>query len=106
MLIDVPDYELETKENMVVLQSEVSVSPLDTLIRHYSSWHRLKKAIVWILRIRNILLCRSRKDLANVDKYIGLNITVHELTYAERCVIKYVQGRVFAEEVKKVTREG
>jgi hypothetical protein len=106
MLIDVPDDELETKQKMIVLQSEVSVSPLDTLIRHYSSWHRLKKAVVWVLRIRNILLCRSRKDLANVGKYIGLNITVRELTYAERCVIKYVQGRVFAEEVKQVTREG
>ena len=38
--------------------------PVDRIIRHHSSWYRLKKCIAWILRYHQKLLqaCRRRKE--------------------------------------------
>ena len=105
-LCDIPESELEIKKQMHVLQVEVTMMPVDKLIQHYSSLHRLKKAVVWILRIKNILLSKSHKEQDRIEQLFKTNITVEELMFAERYIVEYVQHSVFAEEIKQVSREG
>lgn len=36
-------------------------NPTSTLLHHFSSWSKLKKAVAWYLKVRNVLLQLSRK---------------------------------------------
>nr|XP_054773349.1 uncharacterized protein LOC129281437 [Lytechinus pictus] len=67
---------------------------MDILIEHYSSWHRLLKAVAWILRVRQLL--RSKVH----DNFSGSRgpISTEELATAEEAVIRYVQQRTYVEE--------
>lgn len=35
--------------------------PIDKLISHYPKWYKLKRAVAWILKIKEMLLHLSRK---------------------------------------------
>lgn len=103
---DVSGSELEIKKHLTVLQADVSVKQVDKFILYYSSWYRLKKAVVWWLKIKGILLLRSRNELDKVDQYTKSSITVEELIYAEQYIVMYVQGCVFAAEIKQISSTG
>ena len=105
-LFDIPESELEIKKQMHVLQAKVTMMPVDKLIQHYSSLHRLKKAVVWILIIKNILLPKIRKEQDRFEQLFKTSITVEELMFAEKYIVEYIQHSVFAEEIKQVSREG
>ncbi|KAK3748896.1 hypothetical protein QZH41_002885 [Actinostola sp. cb2023] len=65
------------------------------MIHHYSSWHRLKKRMAWILRYRDNLLraCRKRKEKEAI-KYVTKKptpITTEEMQCAETEILKHVQ---------------
>lgn len=68
-----PDIPREVKEDNTDIKKEkksfpatstVEYDPLDRMVQSYSSWHRLKKVMAWILRYRSNLLheCHRRKE--------------------------------------------
>ena len=65
--------------------------PLDVLIRHYSSYYRLKKAVSWLIRFKLYL----RGDRFNV----GNPITVDEIKSADTIITQHVQADVFRDEI-------
>ncbi|XP_076032463.1 uncharacterized protein LOC143020186 [Oratosquilla oratoria] len=73
-------------------QSGVTQHPIDTLIEHYSSLYRLKKAVGWWLRLIQFL------------KKIPQNspLEIHELKHAENLIVKHVQGRAYFHETKNI----
>ncbi|XP_043242095.1 uncharacterized protein LOC122391859 [Amphibalanus amphitrite] len=88
------------------LNREEEVSPTDKLIRYFSCWHRLKKAVAWVLRVKTMLQDRRRKRLRGLQQDVGKNekqklrlLTTDELQEAEDAVIRYVQRQSFPEEV-------
>ena len=86
--LDVDDRELKKPVALVCTQG--SIHSIDLLCSHFSSWHKLKKALSWILRVRNALLHRSScKGLISVD----------ELKESERIILRHVQLSCFPSEV-------
>ncbi|KAK3722273.1 hypothetical protein QZH41_005187 [Actinostola sp. cb2023] len=90
---DDPEVKLETK--VVSLATSSETDPIDRMIHHYSSWHRLKKHMAWILRYRDNLLraCRKRKEKEAI-KYVTKRptpITTEEMQCAETEILKHVQ---------------
>ena len=49
----------------IIKTVDSSTDPLFKLIHHYSDWHSLKKAVAWMLRLKELLqsLCETRKKL-------------------------------------------
>ena len=61
---DDPEVKIEGKAATVAVMSTNQDDPVDRIIRHHSSWYRLKKCIARVLRYRQKLLqaCRRRKE--------------------------------------------
>ncbi|XP_076056326.1 uncharacterized protein LOC143034275 [Oratosquilla oratoria] len=74
-------------------QSGVTQHPIDTLIEHYSSLYRLKKAVGWWLRLIQFL---KKKIPQNSP------LEIHELKHAENLIVKHVQGRAYFHETKNI----
>ena len=93
----IPDSDPEVYREQINLSCEavrVLDHPLDMLVKHFSSFYRLKKAVAWLLRCRDSLLKR------NVD---GGVLTTSEMNYAERLLIKHVQHETYSSEIASLT---
>ena len=66
--------------------SQVSI---ETLLQHYSSWYKIKRAVAWMVRFKAFL--RGHREFES-------RLTVKELQAAEVDVLKYVQEVSFAKE--------
>ena len=79
---------------------------VDKLLNYFSSWHDLKKAVGWILRVRENLHQKAstkkqdKVDGTKTEGKITNHLSVEELQEAEKAIIKYVQQKAFPEEVK------
>ena len=100
---DDPEVRTAGKSAAVAVMSANQDDPVDRIIRHHSSWYRLKKCIAWILRYRQKLLqaCRRRKE--GVAKPLVIEkaepISLEEMKSSEKEILKYVQKRSFKEEM-------
>ena len=70
--------------------------PIDSLIRHYSSMYRLKKALAWILRFKALLKDKQVSDGS---------LKCDELKFAERLLITHVQVNCYRNEMGRL-KEG
>ncbi|XP_076063297.1 uncharacterized protein LOC143038164 [Oratosquilla oratoria] len=75
-------------------QSGVTQHPIDTLIEHYSSFYRLKKAVGWWLRLIKFLKKTKIPQSSPLE--------IHELKHAENLIVKHVQGRAYFHETKNI----
>ena len=84
------DCEAEIKKEPRIYQSKQDrLDPIiDNLFTRYSSWYHLKKAVVWILRAKDML--RQR-----ITTHSGKPMSVEELERAETAIISYVQRTAF-----------
>lgn len=106
-----------------------NTDPLDKLMNHYSSWHHLKRAVAWILKVRENLLHISKrrhelesevckrdpctsKQVANIQKEIQKykmawnkeTLTFENLNKAEMEIIRYCQHHKFKAEISVLER--
>ncbi|XP_006819913.1 uncharacterized protein LOC102808185 [Saccoglossus kowalevskii] len=77
-------------------------NPVRRLIQHYSSWYHLKRAVAWILKVRQIL----KKRINGVKSCMlhAQEINNEDLEEAETAIIKIVQKDSFSDEIN--TLEG
>ena len=69
---------------------EENSHPVDKLVAHYGSFYRLKKAVAWLLRLKDKFQHKPlRKDL----------LSVSELGDAEKLVLQHVQCVSYADEL-------
>lgn len=101
--------DLEVRKAMLVL-SALAKDPcvIRKLVSHYSSWVKLKRAIAWILRAKDILILKSwkRKETVAACKpslHQG-PLTVEELNRAEMEIIQYCQRCSFQSEISALRR--
>lgn len=66
-----------------------------TLINHYSSWYRLKRAVAIYIRFFSFLKRKAQKTIPN---YVKLSVT--EIKSAELAVIRHVQKMNFQKEIE------
>ena len=97
------DVEVKTCETFLNVKSEnkhdvdYRCSPIVRLMNHYSSWYRMKKAVAWILKVRE----RLRK----YHRGPSTELSVADLDNAETVIIKYIQGRLKGEVEKNRVRD-
>ena len=57
--------------------------PLKLLVDHYSSWHKLRRGLSWLLKIKDVLINKNVPDKCK--------LTVADLESAETEIVKYGQ---------------
>ena len=75
------------------------------IFERYSSWHKLKKFVSWMLRIKSNL--RSRRTgsyTKNSAQNKILPISLQEMNAAEKEIIKYVQRQEYPDELSCLTQ--
>ena len=90
-----PDVKVVVKVNATVC-GEHQTHPVDSIVEHYSSWYRAKRAIAWLLRLRTYL--RTRTQLHG-------RLTVAELDAAESLVLRHVQCQTFGKEIEELSHD-
>ncbi|XP_069105811.1 uncharacterized protein [Argopecten irradians] len=83
------DTEVRAEAKSCAVETTVADGPIDRFLTHYSSWHRLKKAVVWLLKYKDYL----RK------KTVTGCISVEDLRDAEIVIFRYMQQQTFGEEL-------
>lgn len=104
----------------IIKDGDLSTDPLFKLTHHYSDWHSLRKAVAWMLRLKELLrgLCEKRKafesqvqSVVNPDAKVkdnmqkwrstlkGTYLTVKDVRQAETAIIRFSQGPTFHEEL-------
>ena len=68
------------------------------LLESYSSWFRLKKAIAYLLRIRNFLRSKAGHDISFDRSDMKQPIAVEEMNKAEEAIIRHIQTKHFKDE--------
>ena len=107
------DIEADPEVKRVAI-AVVEEDRLDSLIQHYSCWYRLKKAVAWLLKIKQVL---QKKVQAKGDGTIqNLKdakckkskevLSVQDLESAEIAIMQYTQNRYFKEEIEALKKEG
>ena len=96
--IDLPDDSpmFERKVNVVsavISANKIVDSPVDHLIKYFSSWHKLKRAVAWWIRfadyIRMLKVQGSSKPEIRASKFH--DISANELREAEIRLVRYDQ---------------
>ena len=82
------------------LLTNEDVKSVDKLISYFSSFHRLKLATAWLLRIKAHLKCRVRGEEVTT---CGTPISCHELDNAERELVKYQQAQSFPSWIRPLS---
>ena len=68
--------------------------PITELIQHYSTWHRLKRAMAWIIKLNNRLQGKQAENI----------LTTHEVNEAELALIRHVQRQHFSKEISHLEK--
>ena len=85
-----PEIKPEAPTAMAVIATK---EPIDELINHYSSWHRLKRSVAWLKRFLKVLQKKAQpSDHLEAD----------EVACAEQCIIKHVQLSAFSADIKRL----
>ncbi len=126
--LDVSDPEVKKgiENNSIQLKEEDDV--ISRLINHFSSWFRLKRAVAWILRFKNLLLSLSQKrkllSFALADSALNgqqdcsleremeifkrqpeqPHLSAEELEMAELEIIRLSQEKMFPDELASLKR--
>lgn len=127
---DPNDPEIKNKNIAVnTLNVEEKQHPLSKLTEHYSSWDRLKRAVAWILKVKETLneLKDRRKDLQNTlsnaekdplklktqvaqqmkqfkEKLQKKMLTLKDLATAENELIHLSQQQWYAEDIQELQK--
>ena len=101
---DVPADDPEVKkEAAVTLATDVGIQtqevqhPIEAMIEYYSSWYRLKRAVAWLLKFREML-----KRKANNETIKATRLSVDVVKLAEVTIIKHVQMSSYANELESL----
>ncbi|XP_028411636.1 uncharacterized protein LOC114534738 [Dendronephthya gigantea] len=98
------DNDPEVKRQSATYTNKISnLHPLAELVKHFSSWSRLKKVLALVLRYQAILKRRVIQKKLNPAEAIGFStsitpISVSEMVNAEKEIIRHVQQECFSEE--------
>jgi hypothetical protein len=71
--------------------------PVDKFLKKYSSWHKLKKAVAWLLRFKQWL--KSGKEECEEKE-----LRVEDLAAAETAIVAYLQKSAYSKEIKALQK--
>lgn len=118
------DPEVKNGATVNMIKVEENMEPIDKLISYYSDWHKLKRSVAWILKVKENLwkLKEERKEISRkiretekdpekarskleqqMKKFKATekkSLTLDDLVVAESEIIKFSQRQQFGEEIK------
>ncbi|XP_052445519.1 uncharacterized protein LOC127987300 [Carassius gibelio] len=117
------DPEVKNGATVNMIKVEENMEPIDKLISYYSDWQKLKRAVAWILKVKENLwkLKEERKEISKKImetekdpekqrskleqqtkkfKATKKSVTLDDLVVAESEIIKFSQRQQFGEEIK------
>lgn len=125
-----PEIKGEIKVNVLNISENKNI--VSKLIDYYSSWFHLKKAVAWMLRLKETLLhlCKARKQFQesivqsekNPEKQVSLlqdqmqkkkknrstmknkSLSLENLNQAEIQLIQFIQKQEFQEEIEALRK--
>lgn len=112
----IPDDDPEIKQTAVVYAASAQIveqsSPTSKLLSYFSNWMDLKKAVAWILKIKDSLKqkCNEKRKNAHADmsnkvtkskaeKKTLAPLSVDDLEKAEKAILIFLQKQHFSEEI-------
>jgi len=105
---DDPEIKRETQLHNQSLTNYRGEEVLSKLIDRYSSWDRLRRAVAWLLRLKTWFIERYRGRSVNFRPQCCLEkgpvLSVEEVQYAEREVVKHVQRLSFPDVISAMQR--
>ena len=121
--------DLEVKRCTAVYSAVIKTqnNPTWQLLEYFSSWNKLKRAVVWYLNLRNLLLVlsvnrkiqgkvsphpqtRSQSKMLNSKRKAGKNkpggqrISLDDLMKAEKAIVVFYQHQSYPEEIAKLEK--
>ena len=100
-IVEIKEDDIELKRSV---QSQSAMAKKENCMTEFvfskfSSWHKLKKAVAWILRFKNWLLLQAQRRKASSVSVPAGSITVKEIRHAERAIISCVQEEYYSDEI-------
>ena len=81
--------------------SERELAPVQKLIKHYSTWTRLRRAVAWIRRVLQFLKKKTHTgEEMRTESEEKAELTMEDLKDAERCIVQHVQRTSFRQELE------
>ena len=93
------DIELKKSVHSHSVMAKIENCMIEFVFSKFSSWHKLKRAVAWILRFKNWLLMRTRRCEESPVSVPTGSITVKEIRHAERAIISCVQEEYYSDEI-------
>ena len=79
------------------MRTEVGEDVVESLLKHYSSWYRLKRGVAWILKIKERLM---KPKQATADSQ---QLSADDMKAAEIAIVRSIQRKAFSNEMRDVT---
>ncbi|XP_057184323.1 uncharacterized protein LOC130550835 [Triplophysa rosa] len=100
--IQADDEEVKQSASVNLVCTSEGMDTVIRLINHYSDWYRLKRAVAWILCLKDMLIqkCKTKNTTT-----IQAALTMQDLTRAENEIIKVTQGQIFKDEISMLQKE-
>ena len=110
---DDPEIKQEVSINATSVQSMEEFCPTSRLLSYFSKWTDLKRAVAWILKIKETLQqqCDEKNKINSSlsvkpkvnKKETTRPLSVDDLEKAEQAIVNYVQNQHFSEEISLLT---
>ena len=106
--------EPEVRKEARIYTATTSIHPLERLISYFSSWWKLRRAVAWLLRLREHLRAKLQlkkivttemESHKNEEETLPRQLTLDELNEAEKVILQRVQIVEFPDELKTVTSQ-
>ncbi|XP_054758449.2 uncharacterized protein LOC129264572 [Lytechinus pictus] len=92
------DPEVKRDRDQGVFSYAHSEDTIEELMLRYSLWYRLKKAVAYILRLRNYFRCKAGHRVKVDTTCMNHPLSLAEMNGAEEAVIRYMQKKHFKTE--------
>lgn len=94
--VSVEDPEVKKTQKVFATKTTEDDNPMEKLIKHYSSWNRLRNGVAWIRRLIRKLKDKL-KGFATAESPL---LSVKEVEAAENVMVRHVQKAHFPEELE------
>ena len=95
------DGDPEVKRTPALCAVVEAGDPVNSLVEHYSSWARLRRAVAWIIRLKTRLLKKVRQMQDNEEMRSG-QLAPEELEAAEAALVRNAQERAYPAELARL----
>ena len=101
--VELDEKDIEIRKDCVVYATTKEESILESMFDRYSDFHKLSRAVAWLLRFKSYCLHRflHRNGSVNTDR-----LSVQEIDKASSAIISCIQRSIFDHEIKSLLKHG